>query len=284
MPRQSDARVARGLFRPRTPTGPASAGRRAARASASGGSACRRPGSRPRRKRRRIAAAIARISSSPNRMPMQIRGPAAERHVGALRELRPLLRREALGPEGVRVIEDVGQPVAGPGGVVDRELRRDPVAAELELGVGSARADPRRRVEAERLLHHHVEVGHLGEELGGVRRLIPGNSVALVREALAPFRVAGELVEEEGEGRGGRVVAGEQQRQDLVANLLVGEAVSLRVLGLDQEPEDVLAGVALAAAAGISPRMIPSSVRRTRRSRENGLPGPRSTWSQYSRS
>ena len=250
MPRQSDARVARGLFRPESPSRTCIG--RPPRGESVGIWRIRMPPPGLQ------AEAETAQDRGRDRADLELAEPhadadsraRAERHVGALRELRPLLRREALGPEGVRVIEDVGQPVAGPGGVVDRELRRDPVAAELELGVGSARADPRRRVEAERLLHRHVELGHLGEELGGVRRLIPGNSVALVREALAPLRVAGELVEEEGDGRGGRVVAGEQQRQDLVANLLVGEAVALRVLGLDQEPEDVLAGVALAAAAG----------------------------------
>ncbi len=62
--------------------------------------------------------------------------------------------------------------------------------------------------------------------------------------------MAGELVEEEGDGRGGGVVAGEQQRQHLVADLLVGEAHALAVLRLHQQPEDVLACLPGASAAG----------------------------------
>ena len=56
--------------------------------------------------------------------------------------------------------------------------------------------------------------------------------------------MAGELVEEEGDGRCGRVVAGEEQRQHLVADLLVGEADPLGVGRLEEHAEDVLARAA----------------------------------------
>ena len=275
MPRQSDARVAGGLCRPERlqDLHRQAAARRERRHLADPHAAS--PGSRPRRKRRRIAAAIARISSSPNRMPMQILGPAAERHVGALRELRPLLRREALGPEGVRVLEDVGQPVAGPGGVVDRELRRDPVAAELELGVatGAGRSTPAGRGGASPAPPCRARASRRRAGRRSAPRR-PAHSVALVRQALGPLRVAGELVEEEGDGRGGRVVAGEQQRQDLVANLLVGEArCRPRPSASIRSPRMSSPASPARRRRAISPRMIPSSVRRTRRSRANGLPG-----------
>jgi hypothetical protein len=61
--------------------------------------------------------------------------------------------------------------------------------------------------------------------------------------------VSRELVEEEGDRRGGRVVTREEQREDLVAHLIVGEALALRILRLDQQPEDVLAGIARPPAA-----------------------------------
>ncbi len=63
--------------------------------------------------------------------------------------------------------------------------------------------------------------------------------------------VAGELVEHEGDGRGGGVVAGEQEGHDLVADLQVGEGgFAVLVGGVDQQREDVLAALAGGAAAG----------------------------------
>ena len=65
------------------------------------------------------------------------------------------------------------------------------------------------------------------------------------------MRVLGQLVEEEGDRRRGRVVAGEHQGHHLVADLLVGEAGAVLVAGLEQQAHDVLArAVGVRAAAG----------------------------------
>ena len=76
------------------------------------------------------------------------------------------------------------------------------------------------------------------------------DAVALAGQSLRPLGFAGELVEQEGDGRGGGVVTREQQRQHLVADLLVGEPHAVPVLGLDQQAEDVLARVPGPPAAG----------------------------------
>ena len=140
--------------------------------------------------------------------------------------------------------------MARPGRVAHRQPRGDRVAAELEVLRGAAGPDPGRRVKAERLVDRHPQLGQLAEQLRRAWGVVADDAVALGRQPLGPLGVARELVEEEGHGRGRGVVAREQQRQHLVADLRVGEARALAVLGLDQEPEDVLAGLAGAPAAG----------------------------------
>ena len=61
--------------------------------------------------------------------------------------------------------------------------------------------------------------------------------------------MAGELVEHERDRRGRGVVAGEQQRHDLVADLQVGERVAVLVAGVEQQAEDVLPALAAGAPA-----------------------------------
>src|SRR5215212_66261 len=61
---------------------------------------------------------------------------AAERHVGAARDLLALALQEALGAELVRVLPHVGQPVRDPRAVVDRHAGGDPVSVQLELRDG----------------------------------------------------------------------------------------------------------------------------------------------------
>ena len=210
----------------------------------------RQPGSSSRRKPRRIVGGdCAHLELAEPHSDADPRA-AAERNVGALGELRALFGREAFGPEGMRVAEHVRQPVACPGRVVDRQPRGHGVAAELEVLRGAAGPDPGGRVEAERLVDRHPQLGQLAEQLRRVWGVVADDAVALGRQALGPLGLAGELVEEECHGRGRGVVAREQQRQHLVANLRVGEAHALAVLGLDQQPEDVLAGLAGAPAAG----------------------------------
>jgi hypothetical protein len=93
-------------------------------------------------------------------------------------------------------------------------------AVENERLDRAARPDPRRRIEAQRLVDGQPEVE---------------------RRILGQRGVARELVEEEGDGRGRGVVAGEHQRHDLVADVALGERGALLVGGLQEQAEDVLA-------------------------------------------
>ena len=123
---------------------PASAARRAVRASASGGSRGVCPGSRSSVKRSRIAAAMMRDLELAEAHPEADPRAAAERHVGAARDLLALAREEALGPERVRLLPHVGQPVRGPRAVVDRHAGGDAVAVQLERprASGAGRSRP----------------------------------------------------------------------------------------------------------------------------------------------
>src|SRR5215211_1339730 len=130
----------------------------------------------PRPERRRLADLELAAGQSLEREPLADRGgddadlelaeahpeadprAAAERHVGAARDLLALARQEALGAELVRVLPDVGQPVRGPRAVVDRHAGGDVVAVQLERRERATRADPGRRVEAQRLVERRVEV------------------------------------------------------------------------------------------------------------------------------
>src|SRR4051794_30853821 len=151
-------------------------------------------------------------------------GAAAERDVGALGNPLASLGCEAFGAERVRLLPYAGQPVRGPRGVVDRRALGDVVAAEVERARSAPRPDPGRRVEAQRLLERLLEqlrvAGHV--DLG----------------------VAGELVEQEGDRRGGGVVAGEQQRHHVVADVAVAER------GVEQQRQHVLAAAPAPAAPG----------------------------------
>ena len=105
--------------------------------------------------------------------------------------MRSLVKRSGL--ERGRVLEDVGQAVARVGAVVDVCARRHLVPRELEGADGPARADPRRRVQAQRLVGDHVEVRELAVEGGRVGGLAAEHAVELVAQALARLGRAGEL-------------------------------------------------------------------------------------------
>ena len=88
-------------------------------------------------------------------------------------------------------------------------------------------------------------------QAGGSRRSVSSMACPRSNDGLRrrQARVAGQLVEEEGDGRGRRVVAGEHQRHDLVADVALGEPRTVLVGGLEQEGEDVLSALAARAAA-----------------------------------
>ncbi len=123
---------------------------------------------------------------------------------------------------------------------------------ELEGVDRAARADPGGRVEAQGLVEDLLEVGKaVAHQLGGGGQGARELGVLLGEQAGDDVGVAGELVEHEGDGRGGGVVAGEEQGHDLVADLQVGErGLAVLVGGVDQQREDVLAALAGGAPAG----------------------------------
>ena len=187
--------------------------RRAARSSASGGSRARSPGRSSSRKRAGSARRSTRISGWPKRMPMHVREPPPNGHVGALGDAaRRCLGREALGPERVGLVPDVGQAVAGPRAVVDRARRRAPAGRRTR----TARRERRGPIHA-----------------GGYRRSVSSTHARSTRRSRRrrrrSSRVARQLVEEERDRRGRRVVAGEQQRHDLVADVLRRQAAAVLV-------------------------------------------------------
>src|SRR5204863_8796921 len=96
---------------------------------------------------------------------------AAEWDVGALRQRRLALRREARRVEPVRLGEDLWQAVARPRAVVHERARGHGHARELEALDGAPRPDPRGRVHTERLVHHGLELRQPADELrrGGRR-------------------------------------------------------------------------------------------------------------------
>ena len=122
---------------------------------------------------------------------------------------------------------------------------------ELERLQASAGADPGGRVEAQRLVDRHLQLGQrLAVELGRRRRPAAQHAVLLLLEPGQRAGLAGQLVEQERDGGGRGVVAREQQRHHLVAHLAVGEARSVLVARLHRQREDVLAEVVLLPTAG----------------------------------
>ena len=85
-------------------------------------------------------------------------------------------------------------------------------------------------------------VGRPSVELGVLLGEQPGDDLRLARE----------LVEHERHGRGGGVVAGEQQRHHLVADLQVAERVAVLVVGVEQQAEDVVPALSGRARREIS--------------------------------
>ena len=95
---------------------------------------------------------------------------------------------------------------------------------ELEGLDRAARADPGGRVQAQGLVEDRLQVGQaVAHQLVGRGQSAGELGVLLGEQARDDVGVAGELVEHEGDGRGGGVVAGEQQGHDLVADLQIGE-------------------------------------------------------------
>ena len=130
---------------------------------------------------------------------------------------------------------------------------RQQVAADLQRRgqVAADRGDD--RAQAQRLLDRRLEVG------AGVLPLAP-----LGAQALDHGRVADQALQGPAQRRRRRLVAGQQQGHQLVAQLEVGQRLAVLVAGLQQHREDVVvaARVGLGAAGVRSPRRRPGRPRR----------------------
>ena len=111
----------------------------------------------------------------------------------------------------------------------------------------------------------------------GVQVLVADDRGDLGADPLGHRVVGEDGVQRPADGGAGRVVAGGDERHDLVAHLLVGEAVAVAVvvLGGEQRVEDVAAVVAGIACRRrvISPKMISSAAWRARMARRYAVPG-----------
>src|SRR4029077_17260106 len=104
---------------------------------------------------------------------------AADGDVGAARQGCFALPGEALGDEGLGLGEDLGDPVAGPGNVVDVSPAGHRVALGVEVADRAPGADPGARVEAQDLVDDHGQVGKLVLQLVDRRRLPSQHPVLL---------------------------------------------------------------------------------------------------------
>ena len=102
-------------------------------------------------------------------------------------------------------------------------------AVDVQIGCKAPSGERDDRAQAQRLGDHGAQVAIL------VTRIHLG------RQTCERRRVAQQQIERPGERRGGRLVAGEQQRDQLVAHLAVAHLAPVLEAGGDEQREDVLA-------------------------------------------
>ena len=134
-------------------------------------------------------------------------GAAPERDPGV--GVGSVVAEEALGPELLRLRVQVGAAVDRADRGVDLDAGRNLVAVERERLLAHHAPDAGdHRADAQRLLDHGVQVAVLA---------LAGQGV--------DARVVQDQVKRPGQAGGGGLVAGQQQRQQLVADLAVGEGL-----------------------------------------------------------
>jgi hypothetical protein len=138
---------------------------------------------------------------------------------------------------GIAVHHERGHEHGGPG--------RDEVAADRLILHRPPLDAPRGRVEPHRLEEHGFGVRQPGRIIRASWRAVEG-VVDLGVEALLDLRMERELIPRPVQPVGGRLVARGDERERLVAHLLVGHAgaVSLQVAGREQDREQVAVGLA----------------------------------------
>jgi hypothetical protein len=115
------------------------------------------------------------------------------------------------------------------------------------------------RPQAKRLLHHRVGVGVVARS-------------RLLAQAVELLRMPNETLDRPRERGGGRLVAGDQQRHELVAQFLVAHRPAILVAGLEEQREDVLALVQSGVVPAFRDLLIYESVDRATRSLEEREP------------
>ena len=227
---------------------------------------------------RRRACSAARAPARAGPGGSQVRGRAqdlahlhlGERRAGAAphaaaerdprQRVRPRALEPALGAEGGGVRPQVLAADRQPDARGDLHARRAAVAGDLDGREQPPRRDRQRRADPQRLLDDGVEVGGVAVAQAGLHR-----------------RMAREALERPRERRGRAVVAADEQRHELVAQVAVGRRPAVLVALLEQERQH-----RVVARVGRRRAMMSSSSASKRstatRKRPHGLRGPRSRW------
>ena len=168
--------------------------------------------------------------------PQAALDPAAERdpRVGVGR-----LAQEALGTESGRLTPVIGGELEERHRRHHRRARGQPVPGHLHRRHQVPRHLEHDRPHPQRLLDHRVEVG-----------VVPG--VERLAQASHRLGVAHQPLERPGQAGRGRLVPGQQQGDQLVAERAVVQAVAVLVPRLDQHREHVIAAAARARRRAIS--------------------------------
>ncbi len=153
-------------------------------------------------------------------------------------DVRARLRifEEALGPEALGLGEDLGVAMDQVDARHQRPARREDVTADLARLAESAGGDRQDGALAQGLADDRVEVGVV----------VAGQ---LGEQAVADDRVVEDALERPREPVRGRLVAGDQQGQHLVADLRIGDEAVLVRLRRGQDREHVVAALVRAQAA-----------------------------------
>ncbi len=178
---------------------------------------------------------------------MQMRGPRAERDVGAVGQVVLRLALEAVGDEGLGPLPQQLVPVDQPRADHDDGPRLDLAPADLVLAHGHPGVERRRRIQAHRFQQHGAKPRPF-LQIGQHPHLVRPEGLHLRPQARLLGLVPGQQVGGPEQHPRGGLEARADEGRDLVADLRVGHArAGVRILGLQQQVQQVarLFGVAV---------------------------------------
>ena len=146
----------------------------------------------------------------------------------------------APGLEPIRVGKETLVAVGHPGADQEHGSGRHPVAAEGEFRIRHAGDDRHRRIEAQRLLEHRVAPGERRRVILA-RRAPAEDGIHFGVESLRDGGVLGQQIPSPGQRHRGGLVAGDQQRDDLVLPLRILQQAGFAVAGAPQRGDQVAA-------------------------------------------